>query len=122
MAINYGKKFDIDLKYGQESEELIKSVFGGEVKVEVKRDDKWPLRTGNVFVEVEYLGEPSGIETTEAEYWIHFWRPGRAFIMETKELKKLVDKALKSGKRVSGGDKMYAQGALVPLEWIVKAD
>src|SRR4051812_25087656 len=89
MAINYGKKFDIDLKYGQESEELIKSVFGGEVKVEVKRDDKWPLRTGNVFVEVEYLGEPSGIETTEAEYWIHFWRPGRAFIMETKELKKL---------------------------------
>lgn len=119
MGTGYNKKWDIDLADGEYSEDVIKSFFDKRVKIEVKRDDKRPLETKHIFVEVEYKGDPSGITTTEAEYWAHSWRPGCFVLMPTDDLKKLVDRALRTGKRVNGGDKLASQGALVPLDWIL---
>ncbi len=62
------KKFDLDLLDGNQAEDLVASLFGDKTKVEVKWDKEF-LRTGNVFIETHAYGRPSGINTTEADYW-----------------------------------------------------
>ena len=64
------KKFDIDLEYGQVREELVANMLQNK-KIEVKSErDKWQ-KTGNIAIEYESYGKPSGINATEADYWFH---------------------------------------------------
>ena len=63
------KKFDIDLHYGQVRK--ICSRYVARQKIEVKSErDMWQ-RTGNIAIEYESYGKPSGINVTEADYWFH---------------------------------------------------
>ena len=62
------KKFDIDLQYGQVAENLVESLITGKLKVEVKRD-RMSEKTGNIAIEFECRGAPSGIKATTAEWW-----------------------------------------------------
>ena len=57
--------FDKDLKFGQQYENELQQMIEG--KVEVKTD-RLCEKTGNVFVEIESRGKPSGINVTEATY------------------------------------------------------
>ena len=60
------KKFDIDLAYGKVREESIKDMLQNK-KIEVKSErDVWQ-KTGNIAIEYESYGKPSGIAATEAE-------------------------------------------------------
>ena len=64
------KKFDIDLEYGKVREELVANMLQDK-KIEVKSErDKWQ-KTGNIAIEYESYGKPSGINATEADYWFH---------------------------------------------------
>lgn len=70
MKLNNDKRFDIDLSYGQIFEQKIADMFQNS-KIEVKTErDKWKS-TGNIVIEFESRGRPSGIVTTEADYWFH---------------------------------------------------
>ena len=51
------RKFDVDLEFGQQCE----------VKTE---RDKW-ASTGNICIEIESYGRPSGLTSTEAGVWVH---------------------------------------------------
>jgi hypothetical protein len=63
--------FQKDLALGTVGEEYIKSIFADEkIKLEVKKDD-WTTRSGNVAIEFESRGKPSGIEVTKADFWCH---------------------------------------------------
>ena len=65
------RKFDVDLEFGQQWEEHIDDVFSGATKCEVKTErDKW-ASTGNICIEIESYGKPSGLTSTEAEVWVH---------------------------------------------------
>ena len=67
---NNDKRFDIDLKWGQVYERQLADMLQNK-KVEVKSErDLW-TRTGNIAIEFESRGIPSGIATTEAEFWFH---------------------------------------------------
>jgi len=62
------KNFDLDVLDGNQAEDLVACLFDGKTQVEVKWDKEF-LRTGNVFIETHAYGRPSGITTTEADYW-----------------------------------------------------
>ena len=44
------KKFDLDLKYGQQGEQWL-SILGDEIQMEVKRERDCWLKTGNIYFE-----------------------------------------------------------------------
>ena len=100
------KKFDIDLAYGKVREDLIKDMLQDK-KIEVKSErDVWK-RTGNIAIEYECYGKPSGINATEADYWFHNLCVGEdvyaTLVFKTENLKKIID-SLERKVSVNGGD------------------
>ena len=64
------KKFDIDLQWGKVREKNGAKMLQDK-KIEVKSErDIWQS-TGNIAIEFESYGKPSGICSTEADYWFH---------------------------------------------------
>ena len=106
--------FDKDLKFGEKYEnELQKAVEG---KVECKTD-RICQKTGNVFIEIESRGKPSGIKTTKSKYYaICLWLEQRELqtwvLIPTKILKKL----MKSFPIKHGGDNWTSRGHIIPKE------
>ena len=70
MKLNNTSKFDIDLKYGQVREKRVADLLGKE-QVEIKTERSWWRKTGNIAIEYEYRGKPSGIDKTSSKWWFH---------------------------------------------------
>ena len=112
------KKFDKDLKYGQERENRIVSILDKDkTKLEVKTERDWWQKSGNMCIEVACYGKPSGIMATEADYWVHILADGDKdfvrMIFDTSTIKKLTKKYMKNIR--SGGDGNKSRFVLVPL-------
>ena len=111
------KKFDLDLKYGQMREQKVHDMFFNK-KFEIKSERDWWQKTGNIAIEVECYDKPSGISTTEADYWMHILTDGDdeygILIFKTSTIKKLVKKY--KNKSVYGGDHRKSRFILVPLK------
>ena len=112
------KKFDIDLAYGKVREDLIKEMLQDK-KIEVKSErDVWK-RTGNIAIEYECYGKPSGINATEADYWFHNLCVGEdiyaTLIFKTENLKKILD-SLERKVSVNGGDHNASRMYLISLQ------
>lgn len=71
----YEPRFDIDYEFGKQGELFVTRIIDalGTHRVEVKNDARFAV-TGNVYVECfcQRRGKfrPSGIATTEAEFWV----------------------------------------------------
>ena len=118
------KKFDIDLEYGTIREEKIIDMFLNK-KIEVKSErDTW-MKTGNICIEYESYGKPSGIITTEADFWFHnLCIKDDIFctlVFDIPKLKKLMDK-LDFKKSVSGGDHNASRLWLVSIQKLFTSD
>ena len=110
------KKFDLDLKYGQVREKIVANMLQDK-KIEVKSERGMWLQTGNIAIEYESYGKPSGINATDSDYWFHNLCVGDevfgTLVFETKMLKKIINASINANKvrSVSGGDhnasKMY---------------
>jgi hypothetical protein len=112
------KKFDIDLAYGKVREDMIKDMLQDK-KIEVKSErDVWK-RTGNIAIEYECYGKPSGINATEADYWFHNLCVGEdiyaTLIFKTENLKKILD-SLERKVSVNGGDHNASRMYLISLQ------
>ena len=112
------KKFDIDLAYGKVREDLIKEMLQDK-KIEVKSErDVWK-RTGNIAIEYQCYGKPSGINATEADYWFHNLCVGEdvyaTLVFKTENLKKIID-SLERKVSVSAGDHNASRMYLVSLQ------
>ena len=118
------KKFDIDLQYGTIREEKIIDMFLNK-KIEVKSErDTW-MKTGNICIEYESYGKPSGIITTEADFWFHnLCIKDDIFctlVFDVPKLKKLMNK-LDFKKSVSGGDHNASRLWLVSIQKLFTSD
>ena len=118
------KKFDIDLQYGTIREEKIIDMFLNK-KIEVKSErDTW-MKTGNICIEYESYGKPSGIITTEADFWFHnLCIKDDIFctlVFDVPKLKKLMEK-LDFKKSVSGGDHNASRLWLVSIQKLFTSD
>ena len=112
------KKFDIDLAYGKVREDLIKEMLQDK-KIEVKSErDVWK-RTGNIAIEYQCYGKPSGINATEADYWFHNLCVGEdvyaTLVFKTENLKKILD-SLERKVSVNGGDHNASRMYLISLQ------
>lgn len=118
------KKFDLDLEYGQVREDKIAEMLQDK-KIEVKSErDIWQT-TGNIAIEYESWGKPSGIRATESDYWFHNLCIGDkifcSLVFDTEVLKKIVDK-LDTFRTVSGGDNNASRMFLVNLSKLFSSD
>lgn len=118
------KKFDIDLEYGQVREQLVADMLQDK-KIEVKSErDLWQ-RTGNIAIEYESYGKPSGIDATESDYWFHNLCVGEdtfcTLVFNTQSLKKII-KNLDYKRSVSGGDNNASRMYLLNLQKLFSSD
>ena len=118
------KKFDLDLQYGQVREDMVAEMLQG-CKIEVKSErDLWQ-KTGNIAVEYESYGKPSGIMATESEYWFHNLCMGDTtyvtLVFKTQVLKDLIE-SLDYIKTVRGGDNMASKMYLISLQKLFSSD
>tara|TARA_R110001592_G_scaffold362748_1_gene678010 strand:+ start:30 stop:449 length:420 start_codon:yes stop_codon:yes gene_type:complete len=118
------KKFDIDLEYGEIREDKIKDMLTGK-KIEVKSERGMWMKTGNICIEYQSYGKPSGIRATESDYWFHNLCVGDkefcTLVFDTEMLKTIVDD-LDTFKTVSGGDNNASRMFLVNLQKLFSSD
>jgi|TARA_R110000744_G_scaffold228083_1_gene346075 hypothetical protein len=118
------KKFDIDLEYGKVREKQVADMLQGK-KIEVKSERGMWQRTGNIAIEYESYGRPSGIAATESDYWFHNLCVGDetfcTLVFDTNSLKKIIDN-LDSKRSVSGGDHNASRMYLVNLQKLFSSD
>jgi hypothetical protein len=118
------KKFDIDLEYGKVREQLVADMLQDK-KIEVKSErDVWQ-KTGNIAIEYECYGKPSGINATESDYWFHNLCIGEdvfaTLVFDTKSLRRIIDN-LDYKKSVSGGDNNASRMYLLNLQKLFSSD
>jgi hypothetical protein len=86
-------------------------------KVEVKTDT-YAHKYNSFFIEWTYKNEPSGIQTTKADTWLHVvWKPNGSFDCYAIPIQRLKDGLL--NERVyekCGGDYGHVVGKIVPRD------
>ena len=117
------RKFDVDLEFGQQWEKHIDDMFSGAKKCEVKTErDTW-TRTGNICIEIESYGKPSGLTSTEAEIWVHNLVKDNelccSLMFNTDKLRKIM-KDMKP-RTVMGGDNLASKLYLVNIAKLLAA-
>jgi hypothetical protein len=118
------KKFDLDLEYGKVREQMVADMLQDK-KIEVKSErDVWQ-KTGNIAIEYECYGKPSGINATESDYWFHNLCIGdetfATIVFDTNSLKRIIAN-LDSKRSVSGGDNNAARMYLLNLQKLFSSD
>ena len=118
------KKFDIDLEYGKVREQQVADMLQDK-KIEVKSErDVWQ-KTGNIAIEYECYGKPSGINATESDYWFHNLCIGdetfATIVFDTTSLKRIINN-LDKKRSVSGGDNNAARMYLLNLQKLFSSD
>lgn len=116
--MEFNSDFRYDLKVGQVAEKQLAEMLQSKT-IEVKRDLR-ASRTGKVFVEFFSRGKPSGISTTEADYWAFMISDKSMVLLPTEKLRALVEDAKENGIIKSGGDKNTSRGALIEIERLVR--
>jgi hypothetical protein len=118
------KKFDLDLKYGTVREDKLAEMLQDK-KIEVKSERGMWMKTGNIAIEYESWGKPSGIRATESDYWFHNLCVGDneycTLVFKTEVLRTIVDK-LDKFKTVSGGDNNASKMFLINLQKLFSSD
>ncbi len=120
MKFNNDKRFDLDLAYGQVFEKKVADILGNS-KIEVKTEKGLWRKTGNIAIEHESRGVPSGIITTEAGYWLHNLADGDticfSILIPVPVLRRYIAK--NNPRTVRGGDDMTSKLYLIKLTDLV---
>jgi hypothetical protein len=111
--MEYNSDFKYDLKLGQVKEKELGDIFN-EKKVEVKYDLQ-ALKTGNVYVEYQSRGKPSGISTSQADYYC-FCFEKTYHLIKTDDLKIRCRSYLGTERDKDGGDNNTSKGILLPIK------
>ena len=114
--MKFNSDFKFDLEIGQMGEKTLASILEGH-KIEVKTDIK-TKETGNVFVEYESRGKPSGISISQA-MWYCFIVEDRIIILPTEKLKQIARRYYNTDRDLSGGDSNTSKGIIIPVEELV---
>lgn len=87
-------------------------------KYEVKADFG-SIKSGNFFIEFECSGKPSGITTTESDYYAIYSGKTECYVIPTSIIKAVV-KQREYSRIVNGGDYYRAKGYLIKKERLLK--
>ena len=116
-------KFEKDLAYGQEHENLFKQILllsGDKIEVKTERSGgpkNWD-NTGNIFIEYESHDKAGGLAGTEADWWMHFLTRGNdvigGFVLNTDYLKEKAREYYLLKRIAWGGDDGKSRGVIIP--------
>jgi hypothetical protein len=127
ITFNRDRKFDLQLNGAFAAERRLAEIFayGKLEKIELKTETWQWEQTGNICIEYRQNGEPSGIASTEADYWVHeLRRDGETLcylMFPIERLKMLARRAYADGHyHEGGGDGGRFCNVLVPLREILK--
>jgi hypothetical protein len=117
------KKFDVDLEFGKHWEQHIDDLFKGVKTCEIKTErDKWAT-TGNICIEHESWGKPSGINATTSDIWVQNLVKDNqvvaSLLIPTDVLRDIIGKVPQ--RFVMGGDNNASKLQLVKLKDLVEA-
>tara|TARA_R100000664_G_scaffold34214_1_gene55122 strand:- start:2752 stop:3243 length:492 start_codon:yes stop_codon:yes gene_type:complete len=144
--MDLNKKFKKDLKFGNNGEKIVAmymavngmSIVSDEsgdnkdydivmyspkadknLYMEVKTDNYVDDEndTGNIAIEIRYRGNPSGISTTKADWWVYYMPDishSNLWMMECDKLKRLIKENIQELKVVKGGDNNWSELVLIP--------
>ena len=83
------------------------------------------MRTGNIAIEYESYGKPSGIDATTADYWFHNLCIGdetfATLVFDVPSLKRIIEN-LDYKRSVSGGDNNASRMYLLNLQKLFSTD
>lgn len=116
--MKYNNDFRYDLLVGQNAENFLGELLQSK-KIEVKLD-KLAHKTGFIFVEFESRSKPSGIATTQADYWCYIIDGRGAIIVSTETMKQKAREAIKLRGEIRGGDSNTSRGVLVEIGGLLK--
>lgn len=115
--MKHNSDFRYDLSVGIEYEGVVAQMLN-QKKIEVKTDFI-AHTTGNIAIEYECRGRPSGIATTESEYYVYVIPLGEVrelmVVLKVSELKKIARKYIKKGKVKMMGDNNLSKAVLLPF-------
>ena len=83
------------------------------IGIEVKRDEQYKV-TGNFYVEYFCNNKPSGISTTQSEYYFIYL--DKLYIIKTSKLKEKCRSYIDTYKDKPGGDDMASKGIILSLK------
>ena len=110
--------FAYNLVIGQKGEKLVDHIFKN-ATVEVKRDF-WTGTTGNIAVEFESRGKPSGISKTKSDYYAFVlaeqFRDEVIIIIKTSRLKEIAREYYLKGCVKEMGDDKTSLSVLIPIK------
>jgi hypothetical protein len=115
--MKHNSNFKYDLEVGKKGENLVAKMLSKK-KVEVKYDQR-AVETGNIFVEISSRGKPSGIYTTESDYFIYVLNGTNSMLVfETPRFRYLIEKLKEKAWIIRGGDCNTSEGLLLKLNKI----
>ena len=117
--MKHTSKWDIDLKFGKGGEDRVANLLNADKsKIEVKTVRDWWYKTGNIAIEIECRGKPSGLYATEADYWVHILhKDGKDYcklFFDVPTLKEIAFKYIDNTKMI--GDNFASKCILIPLK------
>jgi hypothetical protein len=119
--MTYNNDFKFDLEFGVlNGETWFHELVTGK-KIEVKSDRR-TCETGNVYIEYWSRGKPSGISTSQSDYYVYKVAEDEAIIIATSQLKKKLKQLVEEGKArkdVRGGDNNTSLGILCKLKDLI---
>jgi hypothetical protein len=130
-TINRDNKFDIQLNVANLREHVLGRLLGGG-KIELKSETWQWRRTGNIALEFEQRGRPSGFAVSEADVWTQELNDDEGKILcdlmfpleRVKELARYTYRRQPSCMRRGGGDSGAVSNVVVPLhyfaDWLLK--
>ena len=112
IGVKHTNRFDLDLKFGQEKENELQIAIEGQVECKA---DRLCVKTGNIFVEIESRGKPSGIMVTTSKYY------AICLVVENRENDiwvliptKILKELMKEYPIKNGGDRWTSKGHIIP--------
>jgi hypothetical protein len=122
IEYNDTSDWDIDLKFGKKHEKKIGKLLGLKAEeIEVKAERSWWDTTGNICIEIERRGKPSGLSITKAKIWVHVLAKGDKqylrLLFDVPTLKKLTEKFKDNWKMV--GDRRETKAIMIPFKKII---
>lgn len=119
--MTYNNDFKFDLEFGVLNGETWFHELVTNKKIEVKSDRK-TIETGNVYIEYWSRGKPSGISTTQSDYYVYKVGEEEAILIGTTQLKQKLKRLVEEGKAkkdVKGGDNNTSLGILCKLKDLI---
>jgi hypothetical protein len=116
--MNFNNDFKYDLQIGQIAGKKLADILQNK-KIEVKYD-KIASRTGNIAIEFESRGKPSGISITEADYYCYIIANTKCddiyMLIAVHKLKKLCRAYFLNNCIKEIGDNNTSKAVIIPLE------